>query len=178
MSSRAEQTVSLSAPQSLGAASLFSFVIEAAVLTVRSLPPSLSFFFFPPILPSLTHSVSSRVTPVPLTPPRSTQSAAFISFLLPFRAYFASLERRCAFYALRAPRSSISAKPSAPSGVGRALPGSTAAPIRWEKWELKGEKRRLDRGKFPRRSPPPPLPPPNDHLFRIRVSNLPVSLVS
>lgn len=85
---------------------LHSFLLLLnAAHTVLPLPPrSLSLSFFPPILPSFTHSFHpSRVTPVPLTPPRSTQSAAFISFLLPFRAYFSSLERRCAFYAFSAP---------------------------------------------------------------------------
>lgn len=85
---------------------LHSFLLLLnAAHTVRPLPPrSLSFFStHPPISLSLTPFHPSRVTPVLLTPPRSTQSTAFISFLLPFRAYFASLERRCAFYALSAP---------------------------------------------------------------------------
>lgn len=160
--SRAEQTVFLSGPLLLLLPLLrwtefrrCSLFFCCWTQPYSPLPPSLRLFpFFPPILPSLTHSVSSRVTPVPLTPPRSTLSAAFISFLLPFRAYFASLERRCAFYALSAPRSFIEEKPRADSGVGRALPGSAAAPIRRGSVGIKGEKRRLDRGKFLRRSPP------------------------
>lgn len=85
---------------------LHSFLLLLnAAHTVRPLPPRS--LFFPPILPSLTLFHPSRVTPAPLTPPRSTQSTAFISFLLPFRAYFASLERRCAFYALSAPDPSL-----------------------------------------------------------------------
>lgn len=87
---------------------LHSFLLLLnAAHTVRPLPPSLFLFFFPPILPALALFHPSRVTPAPLTPPRSTQSTAFISFLLPFRAYFASLERRCAFYALSAPVPSL-----------------------------------------------------------------------
>ncbi len=89
---------------------LHSFLLLLnAAHTVRPLPlpPRSLFFFHPSSHLSLTLFHPSRVTPVPLTPPHSTQSTAFISFLLPFRAYFASLERRCAFYALSAPDPSL-----------------------------------------------------------------------
>ncbi|RVE71424.1 hypothetical protein OJAV_G00051680 [Oryzias javanicus] len=115
---------SSSSERSSGAAALFSFVAERSPSGGPSLarPPSSSFLFFFP--PSSHRSVSSRVTPVPLTPPRSTQSTAFISFLLPFRAYFASLERRCAFYARRAPDPSSKPNREGHSGVGGSFPDS------------------------------------------------------
>lgn len=131
----AEQSVFSSSELSL-AVPLFSFVVERSPYSpapspfpLRSLPPSLPLSTHPPISHSLLFH-ASRVTPVPLTPPRSTQSTAFISFLLPFRAYFASLERRCAFYALSAPDPSSEPNPRGGCGVGGALAGAVATRIR------------------------------------------------
>lgn len=98
---------------------LLNAALQAGPFPLALLPSSFLFFH-----PSSHRSVSSRVTPVPLTPPRSTQSTAFISFLLPFRAYFASLERRCAFYALRAPDPSSEPNREGHSGVGGSFPDS------------------------------------------------------
>ena len=87
-----------------------------------SLALSLSLSLHPSSHLSLTLFHPSRVTPVPLTPPRSTQSTAFISFLLPFRAYFASLERRCAFYALSAPDPSSNPNREEPLELAECFP--------------------------------------------------------
>lgn len=114
---------------------LYSFLLLLnAAHTVRPLPPR-SLFFHPSSHLSLTLFHPSRVTPVPLTPPRSTQSTAFISFLLPFRAYFASLERRCAFYALSAPDPSLNQNREE-TGVGGVLPDAVATVIRGKVCEL------------------------------------------
>ncbi|CAK6969943.1 alpha-parvin [Scomber scombrus] len=82
------------------------------------------------------YNLFTRVTPVPLTPPRSTQSTAFISFLLPFRAYFASLERRCAFYALSAPDPSTNQNREEDPAVGGGLPDAVTTPNPGKVWEL------------------------------------------
>ena len=87
-----------------------------------SLSRALSLSLHPSSHLSLTPFHPSRVTPVPLTPPRSTQSTAFISFLLPFRAYFASLERRCAFYALSAPDPSSNPNREEPLELAERFP--------------------------------------------------------
>lgn len=115
-----------SSQRSLGAP-LFPFVVERSPYSPAPSPsPSLSFSLSLSLHPSshlsLTLFHPSRVTPVPLTPPRSTQSTAFISFLLPFRAYFASLERRCAFYALSAPDPSSNPNREEPLELAERFP--------------------------------------------------------
>lgn len=99
-----------------------SLSTESFIKRSLSLSFSLSLSLHPSSHLSLTLFHPSRVTPVPLTPPRSTQSTAFISFLLPFRAYFASLERRCAFYALSAPDPSSNPNREEPLELAERFP--------------------------------------------------------
>ena len=115
---------------------LHSFLLLLnAAHTVRPLPPRS--FFFPPILPSLTHSVSSIQGDASPSHPAPFNSVHCVHFIpAPIPRIFRILGETLRILRTQRARSFIKPKPRGGSGVGGVLTDAAATPIRGKVWEL------------------------------------------
>ncbi|KAK2918231.1 hypothetical protein Q8A73_004977 [Channa argus] len=118
---------------SLGAL-LFSFVVEHSPYSPAP-SPSPSFFFFPPILPSLTHSsIQGDASPSHPAPFNSVHCVHFIPAPIP--RIFRILGETLHILRTQRARSFIKPKARGVPGVGGGLLDAVATPIRGKVWEL------------------------------------------